>query len=84
MAQNKPISDSEDSDSPFLPSEIISNIFKDIEEDEDLNHIYETVSPCENGENIFFLVSKREKKSNMAIVQLSNQYSSVWTKVTKN
>ena len=62
MAQNKPISDSEDSDSPFLPSEIISNIFKDIEEDEDLNHIYETVSPCEYGENIVFFSFKMRTK----------------------
>ena len=62
MAQNKPISDSEDSDSPFLPSEIISNIFKDIEEDEDLNHIYETVSPCENRENIVFFSFKMRIK----------------------
>ena len=44
MSRNQPISDSEDSDAPFLPSEIVSDIIKEIEGDDDLNQICETVS----------------------------------------
>ena len=43
MSRNQPISDSEDSDAPFLPSEIIGEILKEIEGDDDLNHICEMV-----------------------------------------
>ena len=44
MSRNQPISDSEDSDAPFLPSEIVSDIIKEIEGDDYLNQICETVS----------------------------------------
>ena len=63
MSRNQPISDSEDSDAPFLPTEIIGEILKEIEGDDDLNHICEMVG---------FVKSKNYKKS----FQLQNERKS--------